>query len=71
MGGAGADDGGTKMLKRRMPRPGRGESGKGPSHACCQTGSPGRRTSSRGAEAGACIPLEEVVAAPSDGDVGC
>lgn len=71
MGDEGEDDGEMKRPKKRMLRPGRGESGKGPSHACCQTGSPGKRTNSRGGEVGACIPLEEVVVVPSDGDVGC
>lgn len=67
--GEGGD--GTKMLKRRKPKPDWGVSERGPFHACCQIGNPGKMRSLKGDEVEACIPLEEVVAALSGGAVGC
>lgn len=70
-GDVAGDDGERRMLKRRMLKPGWGVSERGLSHVCCQTESPEKMMSLRGAEVGACIPQEAVVAAPSGEDVGC
>lgn len=70
-GGAGVGGGGRTRRTTRKPRPGWGASGRAPSHACCQRGSPGKTRSWRGAEAGACTPRGEAAAALAGGGAGC
>lgn len=70
-GDAGASGDVTKRQKRKKLKPGWEVSERGPSLACCQRASPGKRMSLKGGEVEACTPQEEVAVALSGGDVDC